>query len=144
MRLFSIYKPRERPEKLFMNLMNNIVRDEEFSLSEGSLNHKRSFTYVDDIIAGLVAVIDRRKECIREVFNIGSDTNTTTGQGMAIVEKRLNRKARIKTLPPRRGDQHHTYAQISKAKSILGYTPKTCLEEGLSKQVAWHEKISRG
>ena len=139
MRLFSVYGPRERPEKLFMKLMNHIVRDKEFPLFEGSLNHKRSFTYVDDIIAGLVAVIDRRKECIGEVFNIGSDTNTTTGEGIAIVEKLLNRKARIKTLPPRRGDQYHTYAQIGKAKSILGYAPRTSLKDGLSKQVTWYK-----
>ena len=143
MRLFSVYGPRERPEKLFMKLINHMLRDKEFPLFEGSLNHKRSFTYVDDIIAGLVAVIDRRKECIGEVFNIGSDTDTTTGQGIAIVEKLLNRKARIKTLPPRCGDQYHTHAQISKAKSILGYTPRTCLEDGLSKQVIWYKKSLR-
>ena len=127
MRLFSVHGPRERPEKLFMKLMN----------------HKRSFTYIDDIIAGLVAVVDHRKECIGEVFNIGSDTNTTTGEGIAIVEKLLNRKARIKTLPPRRGDQYHTYAQIGKAKFILGYTPRTCLENALSKQVTWYKKSLR-
>lgn len=144
MRLFSVYGPRERPEKLFMKLMNHIARDKEFPLFDGSLDHKRSFTYVDDIIEGLVAVINRRKECTGEVFNIGSDTDTTTGQGIAIVEKLLNQKARIKTLPPRLGDQHHTRAQIGKAKSILGYTPRTCLEEGLSKQVAWHKRSLRG
>ena len=144
MRLFSVYGPRERPEKLFMKLMNHIARDKEFPLFDGSLDHKRSFTYVDDIIEGLLAVINRRKECTGEVFNIGSDTDTTTGQGIAIVEKLLNQKARIKTLPPRLGDQHHTRAQIGKAKSILGYTPRTCLEEGLSKQVAWHKRGLRG
>ena len=127
-----------------MKLMNHIARDNELPLFEGSLNHKRSFTYVDDIIEGLVAVIDRRKECTGEIFNIGSDMDTTTEQGIAIVEELLNQKARIKILPPRRGDQHHTYAQIGKAKSILGYTPKTCLEEGLSKQVAWHKKSLEG
>ena len=133
MRLLSVYGPVEHPEKLFMKLMNHIVRDNEFPLFERSLDHKRSFTYVDDTIESLVAVIDRHKECTGEVFNTGLDTNTTTGQGIAIVEKLLSQKARIKILPPRRGDQHHIYAQIGEANSIWGYTPRICLEGGLSK-----------
>lgn len=144
MRLFSVYGPRERPEKLFMKLMNHIVRDKEFPLFEGSLDHKRSFTYVDDIIAGLVAIIGRHEVCAGEIFNIGSDTDTTTRQGIAIVEKLLKRKARIRILPPRPGDQHYTCAQIGKANSILGYTPRTHLEDGLSKQVTWHRQSLRG
>ena len=139
MRLFSVYGPRERPEKLFMKLMDHIVRDKEFPFFEGRLNHKRSFTYVDDI----TAAIDCRKECTVDIFNIGSDTDTTTGQDIAIVEKILNQKARIKILPPHRGDQQHTYAQIGKAKPILGYTPRTCLEDALSKQVTWYKKSLR-
>ena len=141
MRLFSVYGPRERPEKLFMKLITSILEGEEFPLYEGSQDHERAYTFVDDAVAGLLAVLDRMDRCAGEVFNIGSETGTSTARGIEIVEKILGRKARLKVLPPRPGDQTHTRANIAKARGVLGFVSATGLEEGLETQVEWCGKL---
>ena len=141
MRLFSVYGPRERPEKLYMKLITSILQGEEFPLYDGSLHHKRAYTFVDDAVAGLLAVLDHRDRCVGEIFNIGSDIETTTSRGIEIVEEILGQKARLRVLPPRPGDQAHTRANIDKAKTILGFVPNTALEDGLNTQIAWCKKL---
>ena len=141
MRLFSVYGPRERPEKLYMKLITSILRGEEFPLYDGSLHHKRAYTFVDDAVAGLLAVLDHRDRCVGEIFNIGSDIETTTRRGIEIVEKILGQQARLSVLPPRPGDQAQTRANIDKARAILGFAPSTELEDGLNSQIAWCKKL---
>ena len=96
MRLFSVYGPRERPEKLYMKLITSILQGEEFPLYDGSQHHKRAYTFVDDAVAGLIAVLDHRDCCAGEIFNIGSDIETTTSRGIEIVEEILGKKARLR------------------------------------------------
>ena len=141
MRLFSVYGPRERPEKLYMKLITSILQGEEFPLYNGSLHHKRAYTFVDDAVAGLLAVLDHRDRCVGEIFNIGSDIETTTSRGIEIVEEILGQKARLRVLPPRPGDQAHTRANIDKARTMLGFVPNTELEDGLNTQIAWCKKL---
>lgn len=141
MRLFSVYGPRERPEKLYMKLISSILQGEEFPLYDGSLHHKRAYTFVDDAVAGLLAVLDHRDRCVGEIFNIGSDIETRTSRGIEIVEEILGQQARLKVLPPRPGDQTHTRANIDKARAILGFAPNTELENGLNTQIAWCKKL---
>ena len=141
MRLFSVYGPRERPEKLYMKLITSILQGEEFPLYDGSLHHKRAYTFVDDAVAGLLAVLDHRDRCAGEIFNIGSDIETTTSRGIEIVEEILGQKARLRVLPPRPGDQAYTRANIDKAQTILGFAPNTELEDGLNTQIAWCKEL---
>ncbi len=141
MRLFAVYGPRERPEKLYTKLISSILQGEEFPLYDGSQYHKRTYTFVEDSVAGLLAVLDHRDRCIGEIFNIGSDIETTTRRGIEIVEEILGKKARLKILPPRPGDQTHTRANIDKARAMLGFVPHTKLEDGLNTQIAWCKKL---
>ncbi len=141
MRLFSVYGPRERPEKLYMKLISSILQGEDFPLYDGSQDHKRAYTFVQDAVAGLLAVLDHPDQCAGEIFNIGSDIETTTRRGIEIVEKILGEKARLKVLPPRPGDQTHTRANIDKARSMLGFAPNTALEYGLNTQITWCKKL---
>ena len=141
MRLFSVYGPRERPEKLYMKLISSILQGEDFPLYDGSQHHKRAYTFVQDAVAGLLAVLDHRDRCTGEIFNIGSDIETTTRRGIEIVEKILGEKARLKVLPPRPGDQTHTRANIDKARATLGFAPNTALEDGLNTQITWCRKL---
>ena len=138
LRLFSVYGPRERPEKLYPRLIRSILEDTEFPIFEGSENHSRSFTYVHDIIAGFVAVLDHLDAVPGEIFNIGSDTVETTGEGIRAVETILGKKARKTILPKRPGDQLRTRANIEKARRILNYAPATKLKEGLTHEIAWY------
>jgi nucleoside-diphosphate-sugar epimerase len=139
LRLYSVYGPRERPEKLYPRLIHSILSDREFPLYEGSLEHSRSFTYVDDITRGCAAVLDHLEACRGEIINLGSRTEITTRRGIEIVEGILGKRARFKALPPRPGDQLRTQADTAKAERLLEYAPGTRAEEGLRREVAWYK-----
>ena len=142
LRLFSVYGPRERPEKLFPYLIDSILSGREFPLYEGSKEHSRTFTYVGDIVDGFTSVLDNLDKSLGEIFNIGSEVEITTGHAIEIVEEILGKQAKLKTVPKRPGDQVRTSADISKAKKLLGYAPSTEPEEGLRREVDWYlEKV---
>jgi len=140
LRLFSVYGPRERPEKLYPRLIGAILEDREFPLYEGSADHLRSYTYVGDIVDGMVAVLHNFDRCSGEIFNIGTDVVLTTAEGIKTVEGIIGKRARISVKPRRPGDQLKTHANIEKARNILGYNPTTTLREGLQKEVAWYRE----
>ncbi|MCC4214206.1 NAD-dependent epimerase/dehydratase family protein [Leeuwenhoekiella parthenopeia] len=140
LRLFSVYGPRERPEKLYTKLIGCGFFHQEFPLFEGSEDHVRSFTFVEDIIDGVVSVIGKEETINGEVVNLGTEQEHTTGEGIAIVEKLLDTKIRKTSVPKRGGDQMFTKANIDKARRLLNYNPSTTLEEGLKQQIEWYRK----
>ena len=137
LRLYSVFGPRERPDKLFTRLIDCALNDKEFPLFKNSLTHIRSFTYVEDIVNGVLAVMGKEDLCNNEIFNIGSENEYTTQEGVEYVEKITGKKIKVNLLEPRPGDQLRTNANIEKARKSLGYAPKTSLYQGLEKQVAW-------
>lgn len=139
-RLYSVYGPRERPEKLYTKLIACAINDQEFPLYEGSEKHLRSFTYVGDIVDGIVSAIGHEDKCNGEVINLGTERENTTQEGIEAVEKVLGKKIKLHVTPPRPGDQLRTKANIDKAKSLLNYNPQTTLEEGVAQQVSWYKE----
>jgi UDP-glucuronate 4-epimerase len=139
LRLYSVYGPRERPEKLYTKLIANAFHDIPFPLFKGSENHLRSFTYVQDIIDGVVSVIGKVDLVNGEIINLGTEEENTTHHGIEIVEQILDKKISIEAVNARVGDQLRTKAVIDKAKRLLGYNPKTSLYEGLKAQVQWYQ-----
>ncbi len=137
-RLFSVYGPRERPDKLYPKLIRSILTDTPFPLYEGSREHSRSFTFVEDAVEGFVRVLEHAERCRGEIINIGSDIEITTGQGMEMIEDIMGKQARYEHLPQRPGDQLRTNANINKARELLNYEPKTKPEDGLRKEVEWY------
>ena len=140
LRLFSVYGPRERPEKLYPRLIGCLLEEREFPLFVGSEEHYRSYTYVGDIVAGMLAALENMPRCRGEVINIGADRAITTGEGMRIVEELVGRKAKIALQPRRVGDQLETRANIEKARRVLGYKPTTSAREGLAREVDWYRE----
>ena len=136
-RLYSVYGPRERPDKLYTKLIQCGLEGTAFPLFEGSEKHLRSFTYVQDIVDGIVAVFGKEETCSGEVINLGTETESTTAAGIATVESILGSKIAMDIQPPRPGDQSRTCANIDKAKELLNYNPQTTLREGLEAQVEW-------
>src|SRR5690606_38502604 len=114
-RLFSGYGPRERPDKLYTRLIDCGLNSKPFPLFEGSEKHLRSFTYVQDIVDGIVSVIGNETVCNGEIFNLGTETESTTAEGIATVEEILRKKIQTEKKPPRAGDQSRTKANIDKA-----------------------------
>lgn len=142
LRLFSVYGPRERPEKLYHKLIKSIFEDQDFPLHEGSEHHVRSYTNVDDIVQACDLVVRNLDSAVGEIFNIGTDKTMTTGEGIKIVERLLGKPARLVYVSRRPGDQKETGANIEKARRILGYDPAVGIEDGLARQIAWYrEKI---
>jgi len=137
LRIFSVFGPRERPEKLYPLLIRCIAEDRPFPLFAGAEEHERSFTYVGDIVAGCLAAADRAEALRGEVINLGTEQSHRTMDGIRIVEELMGRPARLEPMPPRPGDQLRTAASIDKARRLLGYEPRTGLREGLEAEVAW-------
>lgn len=136
-RLYSVYGPRERPDKLYTRLIDCGLNNKSFPLYEGSLVHLRSFTYVQDIVDGIVSVIGKEKVCNGEIFNLGTETESTTKEGIETVEAILGLAIQKDVQPARAGDQSRTKANIDKARKLLNYNPQTTLKEGLLDQVEW-------
>jgi nucleoside-diphosphate-sugar epimerase len=139
LRLYSVYGPRERPEKLYTKLITNAFHDIPFTLYKGSEIHLRSFTYVQDIVDGVISVIGKEDLVNNEIINLGTEEENTTQHGIEVVEQILNKKIKIELVEARVGDQLRTKAVIDKARKLLGYNPKTSLYEGLKAQVEWYE-----
>lgn len=143
-RLYSVYGPRERPEKLYTKLIHNLYNNIPFPLFEGSIKHQRSFTYVGDIVEGLASIIGNETVVNGEIINLGTDDVNSTQDGILIVEEIMGKQLVIDQQPARKGDQQRTEAVIDKAIKLLAYKPKTTLREGLQKQVDWYlEKFTK-
>ncbi|HNQ27793.1 MAG TPA: NAD-dependent epimerase/dehydratase family protein [Aquaticitalea sp.] len=139
LRLYSVIGPRERPEKMYTKLIALGLNDEAFPLYEGSDKHLRSFTYVGDIVDGVVSVIGNEDVVNGEIFNLGTEEEHTTQEGIEAVEKILGKKIKVNVIAKRAGDQLRTKANIDKARKLLNYNPTTTLLEAVKAQVDWYK-----
>ena len=104
----------------------------------GNGTTKRDYTYVSDIVSGVISAI--KKPLGYEVLNIGNNKPIELNVFIAIIEKLLGKQAIIETLPEQPGDVPMTYANIEKAKQFLGYEPTTSIEKGMKEFVDWYLK----
>ncbi|TDS12958.1 NAD-dependent epimerase/dehydratase family protein [Sphingobacterium paludis] len=137
LRLYSVYGPRERPDKLYSKLISCGLRNSEFMLYKGSLEHSRSFSYIDDIIRGIIAVLGKEDLVSGQIINIGNNESYSTRQGIEMVEKLIKKRIKVREVSERPGDQQQTAAVIDKANSLLGFVPQISLSEGLHRQLLW-------
>lgn len=140
LRLFSVYGPRERPEKLYTKLIACALKGEKFPIFEGSEKHLRSFTYVGDIVEGIYKAVRKYELLDGEIINLGAEDEHKTQEGIFLVEELLGKKVELEHVPKRQGDQHRTLANIQKAKKLLGYDPQTSLRKGLELQINWYKE----
>ncbi|WP_417200633.1 NAD-dependent epimerase/dehydratase family protein [Bizionia sp.] len=139
LRLYSVFGPRERPEKMYTKLIACGFNKEAFPLYQGSSTHLRSFTYVDDIVDGVVSVMNAIDAVDGEIINLGTEVEHTTQEGIDAVSHVMDLNIAIQHVSARAGDQLRTKAIIDKARSLLNYNPQTTLLEGVEKQVAWYK-----
>jgi nucleoside-diphosphate-sugar epimerase len=137
LRLYSVIGPRERPEKMYTKLIDLGLKGDAFPLFEGSDKHLRSFTYVGDIVDGIVSVLGKEAIVDGEIFNLGTEVEHTTKEGIEAVEQVLGKSIKINVIPKRAGDQLRTKANIDKARRLLNYNPQTTLLEAVKEQVDW-------
>ncbi|MEJ2113783.1 MAG: NAD-dependent epimerase/dehydratase family protein, partial [Flavobacteriaceae bacterium] len=140
LRLYSVIGPRERPEKMYTKLIACAFKGETFPLYEGSDKHLRSFTYVEDIVDGVVSVVGKESIVDGEIINLGTEVEHTTQEGIDAVEEVLGKKIDINVIAKRAGDQLRTKANIDKARRLLNYNPQTTLLESVKSQVKWYKE----
>jgi UDP-glucuronate 4-epimerase len=146
LRFFTVYGPRQRPD-LSIHKFSKLIYEEQELPIYGDGSAKRDFTYIDDIIDGVLKSIDYKgfsPGSFFDVFNLGESRTTEVRALVKLLEERIGRKAKIKYHDPIPGDVPITYADISKAKSKLEYDPSTDLEEGLDKFIAWFKSYYAG
>ena len=139
LRLYSVIGPRERPEKMYTKLITCAFNDGAFPLYDGSASHLRSFTYVGDIVDGVVSVITNEAKLDGEIINLGTEVEHTTQEGIEAVEKVIGKSIKIDHVEARAGDQLRTKANIDKARKLLNYNPQTTLLQGVEAQVNWYK-----
>ena len=144
LRLFSVYGPRERPDKLIPKAIRCARAGAAFPLYGGSEAHRRSFTYVGDAVAGMVAALDRFPRCAGETINLGVPTAVSTLHVLETVAEVVGQRLCIRREPARPGDQQCTRARIGKARRLLDFAPTMSLREGLAATVEWMSEAQAG
>jgi UDP-glucuronate 4-epimerase len=139
LRFFTVYGPRQRPDLAIHKFTALIEAGKPIPVyGDGSMG--RDYTYVDDIVAGVLASLEYVPEpkVPFEVFNLGNSHPVRLKELIALLEATSEKKALQKRLPDQPGDVPITWANIDKAKRLLGYSPQTSMEQGLRNFVAWY------
>ncbi|MCA1566487.1 MAG: SDR family NAD(P)-dependent oxidoreductase [Acidobacteria bacterium] len=135
LRFFTVYGARQRPDLAIHKFAKLISRGQPIPVF-GDGTTRRDYTYVEDIIAGVRAAIDYTASDY-EAINLGESRTVELRELIALLERELGRKAVIDRQPMQPGDVPQTFADISKARRLLGYDPQTQIEEGVRRFVAW-------
>jgi len=135
LRFFTVYGPRGRPDMAPFKFTDRISRGIEIQ-QYGDGTSSRDYTYITDIVDGVVRCIDRRHKY--EVFNIGKGDGTSLKDFIGLVQKYTGKKANIRVMPDQPGDVPYTCANVSKARKLLGYKAKVPFEEGIRRTVEWY------
>ncbi|HEX3186710.1 MAG TPA: GDP-mannose 4,6-dehydratase [Pyrinomonadaceae bacterium] len=135
LRFFTVYGPRQRPD-LAIHKFARLISEGKPIPVFGDGTTRRDYTYVDDIIDGVVAAINYEQSGY-EVINLGESRTVELRELIALLEKELDAHAVIDRQPPQPGDVPQTFADITRARNLLGYNPQTQIEEGLHRFVDW-------
>ncbi len=134
LRFFTVYGPRQRPDLAINKFFRLIEEGKEITIfGDGSTS--RDYTYISDIIKGIISLIDQDYKF--EIFNLGNEFPVKLLDLVKTIEEVTGKEAKIKFESDQKGDVPITYANISKAKNLLGYEPKVMIKEGLAKYYQW-------
>ncbi len=146
LRFFTVYGPWGRPDMAYFSFTKKILASEQIEV----FNHGdmlRDFTYIDDVIAGILAILNKgsvmQSDVPHKVYNIGNNNPESLEYFLSTLETALDIKAIRKDLPMQPGDVPATYADIEAIKSDYGFEPKTGLQEGLAKFVNWYREYHK-
>ena len=134
LRFFTVYGPGGRPDMAVYKFTEAISAGKEIQLFGGG-GSKRDFTYVGDICDGILLALKSSEKY--GVFNLGNSDSRSVNDVVSLIEKSVGKKAKSKAVGKNSADPDATLADISKARDVLGYTPKVRLEEGIPKFVEW-------
>jgi UDP-glucuronate 4-epimerase len=139
LRFFTVYGPRQRPEMAihkFTRLIDRGLPVPRF----GDGSTRRDYTYISDIVNGVLRAIERVQGF--EIINLGGSVTTRLDELIALLEKHLNQKAIIENEPAQPGDVVATYADVEKARRLLGFEPEVRPDEGIARFVDWYRSLT--
>lgn len=141
LRFFTVYGPRQRPDLAINKFTRLMLNDEEVTMF-GDGTTSRDYTYIDDIVYGIYSSINYvlNNNDVYEIVNLGNSSPISLKEMINTIAEVLNKEPKIKEMPMQQGDVNITYADISKAKEMLNYDPKTPFKEGIEKFVKWYKE----
>lgn len=137
LRFFTVYGPRGRPDMAPFKFIDRVSRGMEIQ-QFGDGSSSRDYTYISDIVDGVVRAIDRPHPY--EVFNLGKGSGTSLKDFIDLVQKHTGKVAKIRVMPNQAGDVPYTCADVSKAYKLLGYKSKVTFNDGIKKTAEWYKK----
>ena len=145
LRFFSVYGPFGRPDMAYFSFTEALKNNLPITLNNNG-NMARDMTFVDDIIDGVEGAVDylleSRSQIKNEIFNLGNDSPITTLKLLHTLEKKLNKKSEI-IHQITKNESRFTHADITKAKKLLGYSPKISFEDGMEQFLNWHKTYEK-
>jgi UDP-glucuronate 4-epimerase len=137
LRFFTVYGQRGRPDMMAYLVLDNIFRGKEVALyNEGQMH--RDWTYVDDIVQGVIAAADRPLGF--EIINLGRGRPTLLADFVRLIEDQAGKRSNLISKPMPAADMEYTYANIERAKELLGYAPTVTVERGVEQFWKWYQK----
>lgn len=140
LRFFTVYGPWGRPDMAIYIFTKKIINNEPIEVFNNG-NMMRDFTYIDDIISGIISSIENNYKC--EVFNLGNNRSENLMDVVNLIEKKINKKAIIDFKPMQLGDVQRTFADIEHARNRLKFKPKTKINDGLDVFLKWFFEYHR-
>lgn len=137
LRFFTVYGPRGRPDMAIYKFTKAIDEGKPIEMY-GDGTTKRDYTFVSDIVEGIRIALDKKFDF--EIFNLGNNNPVELRYLISLIEENTGKKAKIIQKEEQPGDVPITYADISRAKKILGYHPKVKIEEGIRRFVEWYKQ----
>ena len=143
LRFFTVYGPRQRPDLAIHKFARLLAEGQPIPMY-GDESTRRDYTYVDDILQGVEGAIEytRRNEPVYEVINLGESDTTTLSRLIDLIARAMGVVPNIERLPLQAGGVQQTYADISRARQLLGYAPQTKIEDGIPRFVEWYQMQS--
>jgi UDP-glucuronate 4-epimerase len=141
LRFFTVYGPGQRPDLAIHKFTKLIMEDKEVPFF-GDGSTQRDYTYIDDIIDGVTKAMTWvcSGKGKYEIFNLGESNTITLKHMVETLEEAIGKKAKLKKMPMQLGDVNRTFADVSKAKEMLGYNPKMEFSEGIERFVDWYKR----
>ena len=141
LRFFTVFGPKQRPDLAINKFTRLMLEDKEIPMfGDGSTS--RDYTYIDDIVDGIIKSSNHvmKNENVYEILNLGNSSPTSLIEMIKTIGETLNIEPMINQMPMQPGDVEKTYADISKAKKLIGYDPKTSFKQGIINFVEWYKE----
>ena len=139
LRLFTVYGPWGRPDMAMVKFVTNIIKKKRIDVFNKG-NHHRDFTYIDDIVDGIVKACFKKKKHNYRIYNLGSGKKIALTKLINTIQSKLGLKAKINLKKMQKGDVKKTLSDLTRSKKELNYNPRVKIEEGIDRYIKWYRK----